>query len=231
MSIISVEGECELARAEKVIVYRNDADGYIDTKEGHEKVDSLTVELAAGMCVLDGVSNENSVEVLRQWITIKTQVSATADHKEITEQLDAALKSGGKVDAQRICKKLKAAAVTDRFAAMELCMLAVSAFDTCTASQRQTLKQIGFFLSIDDDKFLAMSQKILPLGTHDEVDIEFVLGVNEKMTADEIRSLLNEEYRKWNGRVTHADATMQTQAGQMLDLIADVRAKFVEACV
>ncbi|KKK44228.1 hypothetical protein LCGC14_3167390, partial [marine sediment metagenome] len=71
----------------------------------------------------------------------------------------------------------------------------------------------------------------LPLGTHDEVDIEFVLGVNEKMTADEIRSLLNEEYRKWNGRVTHADATMQTQAGQMLDLIADVRAKFVEACV
>ncbi len=66
---------------------------------------------------------------------------------------------------------------------------------------------------------------------HDEVDIEFLLGVNEKMTSDEIRSLLNEEYRKWNGRVTHADAAMQRQASQMLDLIADVRAKYVETCV
>ncbi|MCK4960405.1 MAG: hypothetical protein KAT00_13420 [Planctomycetes bacterium] len=234
VSIISVDGECELARTEKVIVHRNEADGYIDTKQGNEKVESLTVELAAGLCFLDGNFNENSAQVLRQWITMKTEVSRTADQQEIMLKFDETIKiltGRGKNDIQKICKGLKAAAVTDRFAAMELCMQAVGAFDTCTASQRQTLKQIGSSLAIDDDKFRAMSQKILPVAAHDEVDIEFVLGVNEKMATNEIRSRLNEEYRKWNGRVTHADAAMQNQAGQMLDLIADARAKFVEACV
>ncbi len=234
VSIISVEDECELARAEKVIVYNNEADGYIDTKEDHEKIESLTVTLAAELCVLDGAFNERSAEVLRQWIAIKTQVSGIADHQDVIEKFDETLKTlktGKKPDPQKICKGLKTAAVTDRFAAMELCMMAVGAFDTCTADQRQTLKQIGSFLSIDEDKFRAMSQKILPLEMHDEIDVEFVLGVNEKMESEEIRNILNEEYRKWNGRVTHADAAMQRQASQMLDLIADVRAKFVETCV
>ena len=81
---------------------------------------------------------------------------------------------------------------------------------------------------MDRDKFQAKVQKILPLGIYESKDFGFILGMRPDMSADEARRQLNKEYRKWNARVTHADPDTQTQAGQMLALIADARTKYIE---
>jgi hypothetical protein len=37
---------------------------------------------------------------------------------------------------------------------------------------------------------------------------------------------LNKEYSKWNSRVTNADPDIQTQADQMLTLIAEAKSQY-----
>ena len=49
-------------------------------------------------------------------------------------------------------------------------------------------------------------------------------------TTDEKIAELNEEYRKWNARVTHPDADIRQQADQILSLIADLRSRRTCQC-
>jgi hypothetical protein len=43
------------------------------------------------------------------------------------------------------------------------------------------------------------------------------------MDSESVCKFLNEEYRRWNARVTNADAKIREQAANMLDIIAQAR--------
>jgi hypothetical protein len=238
VSVIASDDGTELARAIKVLKFQHDGEGYVDAQESNEQIESLTVMLASDMCVYKKKYNVAAADVVSQWIAMKADAESQVQDEDMAEKLNGQLvravdelKHGRSIDTKRVCKKLRDASSSERLAAMELCMQAVRAFGQCSAQQRQELTAIGEMLEIEEDKFRFLGQKVLPLSMHDEKDYQFVLGVTKDMEAEQIRSRLNEEYRKWNGRVTHADADMQQQAGEMLELIADVRAKFVEVSV
>jgi predicted ArsR family transcriptional regulator len=46
------------------------------------------------------------------------------------------------------------------------------------------------------------------------------------MGREKVRRHLNKEYSKWNSRVTNADPGIQSQADQMLKLIAETRSQY-----
>ena len=60
-----------------------------------------------------------------------------------------------------------------------------------------------------------------------EDNLEFILGIRPDMTPEQARLRLNEEYQKWNARVTHPDPHIQSQAEQMLRLIGQARNEYV----
>jgi hypothetical protein len=72
-----------------------------------------------------------------------------------------------------------------------------------------------------------MMGKILPASMHEVEDVEVILGVTTDMSKDETRQHLNQEYRKWNARVTNFDPEIQTQADHMLNLITKVRSEYI----
>ena len=62
---------------------------------------------------------------------------------------------------------------------------------------------------------------------HETMDQEVILGVSSDMGKEKTREQLNKEYIKWNSRVTSSDPAIQSQADEMLKLIAEARRQYV----
>jgi 23S rRNA U2552 (ribose-2'-O)-methylase RlmE/FtsJ len=88
------------------------------------------------------------------------------------------------------------------------------------------LKDLASWLELDRERFRTMMEKVLPVEMHQVKDIETVLGITSDMSKERVRRHLNKEYSKWNSRVTNADPGIQTQADQMLKLIAETRSQY-----
>ena len=73
-----------------------------------------------------------------------------------------------------------------------------------------------------------MAERILPAEMHEVEDAEIVLGITSDMSSETARQCINNEYRKWNARVTNPDPAIQSQANYMLQFIARARSKYVE---
>ena len=83
-------------------------------------------------------------------------------------------------------------------------------------------------LELNGQRIRAMSDKFIPLHHREDRDAGVVLGVTSDMNSQTAREYLNKEYAKWNARVTSCDPNVQTQADQMLQLIAEARNQYVE---
>ena len=135
----------------------------------------------------------------------------------------------GKTDIDRLCQQLSAnCAIMERYGAMKLCLEIAGARGQVNNEAAALLSRIADLLEIDRDKFRSMAQKLLPVSKNESSNVEFLLGIASDMNAEQVRQRLNDEYQKWNARVTHPDPAIQTQAEQMLQLIAEARNTYVE---
>jgi hypothetical protein len=101
----------------------------------------------------------------------------------------------------------------------------VQANGVAAAEEIDLLKDFAEWLEVDMNRFRDMVEKILPVGMHEARDQEVILGVSADMSKEKTRQQLNREYNKWNSRVTNPDPAIQRQADQMLNLIAEARAR------
>ena len=74
-----------------------------------------------------------------------------------------------------------------------------------------------------------MTQKILLSSNCYIEDASQLFGLSSDMDEQSFRKRLNEEYRKWNARVTHPDEQIRRQADQILTLIAEIRSQKLHA--
>lgn len=119
---------------------------------------------------------------------------------------------------------------TDAFLALELALRTTAAGRTITAEMFQRISHVAETLKIKRDRFLAMAQKVvLSSGCHVEQP-SCLLGISPEMDQESFRKRLNEEYRKWNARVTHPDEQIRSQADQILTLIAEIRTQRFQPC-
>ncbi len=152
--------------------------------------------------------------------------------KTLTLQLAAAVCTGRndqEPDIDAICSEMVSiATIVDIYDAMELCLQSVAAAGVTRRDQTRLISRIAAALVVDEKKFRALSQKILPLSMHEEKDLEFILGITADMTPEEGKNRLRCEYQKWNARVNHPDADVQAQADQMLTLIAEATDRLLQ---
>ncbi len=236
-SIISQAGGGELACAAATIDYENHKSGYIDAKENHQRAEALSVQLAAALCSSNGQLNKAGIKVIDEWISSRVETSVNKESKaqirsRFKQSLEDAIglcRKGGEFDIESICGQItEKATIIERYDAMELCLQVVKTGGGIDGKQIAVLSQMAGLLEVDTDKFRAMVQKILPVSMYEAKDVEFILGVTADMSAEEARRQLNNEYRKWNARVTHPDTATRQQAGRMMALIADARRNYVE---
>ncbi|HPD45456.1 MAG TPA: hypothetical protein P5279_03680 [Anaerohalosphaeraceae bacterium] len=236
-SLFSQQTGDEICCATALLEYDNHDLGYIDARENAEQAEILTVQLVVAVCSAASAPQESAITTIRQWIDARLGPQSgredTRRYQQLTAVLDesvAACLSGRKLDIEAICSRLSdAATIVDIYDAMRLCLRAIGAAGAADRAQTALIGRIAQALHVDEQRFRAMAQKILPINLHKEKDLEFILGITADMDPEQGRRRLRDEYQKWNARVTHPDPAIQAQADQMLTLIAEARDRLFDS--
>ena len=225
-TVIEAASENKIVSAQRIVEHVYCSDGYREVHGRRLEVLRACVELSAIVLgsapYSDGVRNMWS-----EWIQQKADMMISADEAAKTvEIIQSRLQGAVMQHSSDII--LAYGKNTDRFFAIELA-LQTTAFDGVVSKEYlEKLFQVAHMLEIQQDRFLSVAQKILlSSGCQIEATAQ-LLGINSDMDDDSFRKQLNEEYRKWNARVTHPDAQIRAQADRILTLIAEFRSQGLE---
>lgn len=231
-SLISRNTYEELACTTATLDYSNERLGYIDVKDNAGKTEFLTLQLAIAVCGFTGQLDKSGIDTIQEWIEFKKQSRTTIEAQKLENLLNQTIQkfeNGQNPSYRQICSELmELATIVDIYDAMDLCLRIISSGGVAQPEQTELISQIASCMEVDETKFRAMTQKILPIHIHQQHDLEFIFGITTEMTSDHRRRRLNDEYQKWNARVTHPDREIQTQADQMLTLIAEARSEILD---
>lgn len=233
-SIVSAATGQQLARAQCTFAYDNPSFGYVDLQEHGERTKVLAVGLAFAVAAADGNLYDCEIELIKNWardnILDNPEQANDQDGRKLEKALSktvAFFRAGNKLDSHGMCRELlEIAPLAQRYDILELCLYVARAGGSVAAEDLAILKDLASWLELDRERFRTMMEKVLPVEMHQVKDVETVLGITSDMTKEKVRRHLNKEYSKWNSRVTNADPGIQSQADQMLKLIAGARSQY-----
>lgn len=228
--IVANQTTTSVAHASYDYAFFNPNVGYLDARENHKRWQEKTVALAMAMSCADGDPHPKEAAVIKRWIQSRVEVAPEAERFSTKERLNETVQAtlgkaeAGGININSVCEEItKVATTSERYETLDLCLQIIKADETAQESEMRLLEQIAGFLELDSERFRAMLQKAIPLDMHEVKDTQSLLGITEGMNHEEMRKQLNNEYRKWNGRVSHPDPAIRKQAEEMLQLIAETR--------
>ncbi|MFB0554780.1 MAG: tellurite resistance TerB family protein [Phycisphaerae bacterium] len=233
ISIFPAEGGEQLAWARCYFAYHNRDFGYLDLQENDQRAKILAVALAFTVSAADKKLYDCEVELIKNWAreNIDLSEASNKERRKLEKALNetiAFFRDGNQLNSYDICREIvEIAPLAVRYDILNLCLHVVQANSSVTQEELTVLKDLANWLEIDMDKFREMVEKVLPVDMHEVLDIETILGVTSDMSKEKARRHLNKEYSKWSARVTNPDPEIQSQADQMLKLIAEARSQYV----
>jgi tellurite resistance protein len=231
-TIMAAEDNRQLARAQCEFGCENPFYGYIDLQENGERTNILAVALAFAVSAADNELYDCEIELIKNWArdNILESSASDKDKQKLNKALEktiAFFRAGNNIDTYKICDEIVSIApVAQRYDILELCLYVAQSKGSATTEELTLLKNMAEWLEVDSEKFRNMMEKVLPVDMHQVRDVETILGITSDMSKENVRKHLNQEYSKWNSRVTNADPDIQNQADQMLKLIAEARSQY-----
>ncbi len=235
LSISMADSKHELANTRCTFAYENPEIGYVDLQENIERVKVLAVALAFVVSAADDKLYDCEIDLIKDWARDNILDDSEQNSEQARSKLDKALEktinffqAGNTLNAHQICAEIiEIAPIAQRYDILELCLYVAQASGSVTAEELEILKNLAQWLEVDREKFRVMMAKVLPVEMHEVKDVEAILGIRSDMSREKTRQHLNREYSKWNSRVTNSDPEIQSQADQMLKLIAEARSQYV----
>lgn len=197
-------------------------DGYRQQQQRRLEVLQSTLTIAAAACAEQGRIAPDAAPFLRQWLSQAVQTFPPAERLEPWLANIAGHTADCNVDlaADRL---LAWGQPSDKEAAVELALQSAACCRFVSDSRMRQLIELARGLDVAEERFLEAAQKTF-LGAGCAMENTSVLaGIEPSMCREEILKRLNDEYRKWNARVTHPSAEVRQLADKMLSLIADLR--------
>jgi len=232
-SIFPAEGGEQLACARCYFEYHNRDFGYIDMKENIQRSRTLAVALAFAVSAADNKLYDCEIELIKNWSRKNIDLSETTgkERRKLERALNetiAFFRDGNTLNNYDICREIvEITPPSEREPILNLCLHVAQANGSVTSEELNLLKDFASWLEIDSDTFREMVQKVLPVNMCEVKDVETILGVTSDMNKEKARRHLNKEYSKWSARVTNFDPEIQSQADQMLKLIAEARSQYI----
>ncbi len=233
ISIFPAEGGEQLACARCYFAYHNRDFGHLDVQENDQRAKILAVTLAFTVSAADKKLYDCEVELIKNWAreNIDLSEASNKERRKLEKALNetiAFFRDGNQLNSYDICREIvEITPLAARYDILNLCLHVAQANSSVTQEELNVLKDLANWLEIDPDKFREMVEKVLPVDMHEVLDIETILGVTSDMSKEKARRHLNKEYSKWSARVTNPDPEIQSQADQMLKLIAEARSQYV----
>jgi hypothetical protein len=220
VAVVSCENAEVIVSDQKTIEYVFCSDGYNDLRDRKMEVLKASITLAALTAGPDILDNGRTRPIFHTWLDQVAQAFPTA--MELAHWVPS-LQCDESAGDQAIESLLAYALQADKLAAVELALRVFASAEEMTARQFADLSDIAARLEIKQTRFLALCQKALLFSGCRLEAPAMLLGIDSAMGETTFRARLNEEYRKWNARVTHPDEQIRFQADRMLSFIADLR--------
>jgi len=232
----------QLACAQCAFAYDNPVFGYIDLQENTQRTKTLAVALAFAVSAADNKMYDCEVELIKNWARGNIDISEASNMAQrkprsskgrgklerALNEIVAFFREGNQLNVYEICQEIvKIAPLADRYDILNLCLYVAQAKGTVACEEISILKEIASWLKVNKNKFRVMMEKVVPIDMHQVKDVEAILGVTSDMSKEKARRHLNKEYSKWSARVTNFDPEIQSQADQMLKLIAEARSQYI----
>jgi uncharacterized tellurite resistance protein B-like protein len=238
VAIISCETGESLAAARVQVVYENENLGFLDATVNVARTQQHGVTLALAVAIADDDVAQSELDVIRNWAASKLADSNNGEfvpdvqlERQLEKALHQALKffsSGGRIDLRALCNEIVSLAPEpERFELMRLCIAVAKADGEVTEREVEVLNRLGMWLVLDRGKIRQMMEQLMPADLSSFKNIDAALGITPDMDPELIRKYLNEEYRRWNARVTNSDPNVRKRAESVLGMIAQARQKYV----
>ncbi|OQY06130.1 MAG: hypothetical protein B6I25_04525 [Planctomycetales bacterium 4572_13] len=219
----------KMVSAQRAIEYVYCSDGYREVHGRRLEVLGACVELSA-MVLGAPPYSEGVRDLWSEWIRQKADVFVSADEAVGTIKTIQSRFAGMTMQPSSDII-LAYGKNADRFFAIELALQTASLDGVVSKENLEKLFQASQMLEIQHDRFLSVAQKRLLSSDCRIEDPSQLLGITSEMDDDSFRKQLNDEYRKWNARVTHPDARIRSQAERTLTLIAKIRSQSFQSSV
>ena len=226
-AILDRSNEEVIVQAMDRIEYVFCQEGYLELQQRREAVLQACVGVACAVAA-DKPAMPSLARVVEAWIRKKTQ--HFTPRSNLAEPLTYLNSSPSSVNAEAACDHLLAFGKNaDHLAALELSLQVAAVYPVLSHRQEELLWSLKDIFKIPQETFLAMCQKHLltPGGSFERWRL--LLGIRQELSPEELRQHLNDEYRKWNGRVTHSAPQIRKQADGIMSLIAEVRGRMLFA--
>ena len=221
LSILSTETGEVLVDDRQTVEYVYCVEGYRQIQDRKLDIVKASLQLAM-MAVGEDTSSDDIKPIFMQWLHQIAQGFSAAT--ELEKSMDSLRLQIDALTIEQVAEPLLAfGEQTDRWCALELILQALAVDKKITSEKSEALLEIAGMLEIKPDRFLVSCQKLLLLEDCQIEDPSFLLGVAPLMDQAVFRAKLNDEYRKWNSRVTHPDKDIRRQADRMLTMIAELR--------
>lgn len=234
-SVIASQTKKTLAESVTTCLYDNPEFGYVELLRNSTRTKELTIPLAISLASIDGRPKDEEIKVIKRWMLenfdLQDGRKSDAQREKFQIKLEKALEqavkfftSGGRLDARAACREVvKISPAGLRLDIMRLFLNVAKADGVVTQPEMIVINKFASWLQVERPKFRAMLEQVIPLSICQVKDADVLLGITADMDSESVCKFLNEEYRRWNARVTNADAKIREQAGKMLDLIAQAR--------
>ena len=211
--------------------------GYEEARENYFKIRAAFVEFGVLMAFADGNLDASEGNTIKDWIKYQIDVAAEDKKDELKTLLNKTLKdsfesakSGELILETQLKKFKKITTDASSFGLVEFIMDVSGADGEMSSAELKVANSIAKALKISMNDLKSITDKTL-LNTNQEMnsegDLENLLGITDDMTKPKIKKLLNDEFKKWNGRIQALeDGDEKDKAQNMLNIIADARKKY-----
>jgi hypothetical protein len=212
---------------------QNQNTGYLDEKEQYQQMRIYTLIPAFFLSNINSIANKHQFTLIRQWILQNINLKDISLWKRIKFNLTLyslcyRTLNCDQMYIQEVCTKIKRLIpVCERYKILKLCLRLAGTKKTICAQELQLIRDYARWLDLDKNKFQTMQEKALSITIYKIYDTPGLLGIDPEMSNQQALIQLNQEYAKWNSRITHSNKNIYKQANKMLQLIAETRNKYI----
>ena len=192
------------------------------------------IQLSMYVAAIDGNLDQTEGNVIKDWAKRIIEGSSEGTTKaRLNKEISTAFydATNNKLSLSKICDGLNESAIKEeKYEALELAFKVLSSDQVADTSELETVKKAAEALKIDMKEFNEIRDREISKVTNIELgeqSEEALIGIDPKMSKDEIIKHLQKEYIKWNSRANSKDEQVKKRSREMLLLIAKIREKHV----
>jgi hypothetical protein len=217
--------------------------GYLESLDFPYLREKEALRLALYVASVDGKTVSSELDLIKEYGSRIAKVDHPQEiiQKAIKKDVNACLRIAGEMiqngDQEELFEEIlsdlqersEKAALYDVY---NWCLKIVKADGVIHPEEMAALTRIRNEFKLDEEKAKKMRDRALA-GLHifefqDDSNADKLLGIETSMSKEGIRTLLNAEFRTWNGRVNHEDEDTRTEAATRLAMIAAARTRHIK---